>query len=43
MSKTKGGEFNPLEAEWAAANPRPNWTPEFWAAARPTHETEEGA
>jgi len=29
---------NPLQEEWAKANPRPHWTPEFWAACRPDHD-----
>jgi hypothetical protein len=31
---------NVLEAEWAAANPRPHWTSDFWESCRPTHEEE---
>ena len=32
-----------LEAAWAKANPRPYWTPEFWAACRPDHDQTEDA
>lgn len=37
----KPGTANALEAEWAAANPRPYWTSDFWAACRPDHETKD--
>jgi len=39
-AKAKGGLVNELEAEWAAANPRPYWTSEFWASTRPNFEEE---
>lgn len=39
LGKSSGASA--LETEWAAANPRPHWTSDFWASTRPDHETEE--
>lgn len=38
----KPGTVNELEREWAAANPRPHWTSDFWAACRPEHDEVQG-